>query len=219
MEDQRIADLYAELAFPSASRLQAALRKEGITVPLSRIKEIVTSTGSRQVLQPPPSYAGNITAGRIDDRWAADLLSFVSKPADRPLKMYRHVLLVQDIFSRFLWAVPLSTTSETRAAFETILDQGRKPRELSTDKGSDFTSRAFETMLARRGIQHRLKVGLNDLATVDRAMGIIKDMLARRIAELGGDWLEHIEAVITAYNKLDHGALHEHAPGEVQGDV
>ena len=218
MEDQRIADLYAELAFPSASRLQAALRKEGITVPLSRIKNIVSSTGSRQVLQAPPSYAGNITAGRIDDRWAADLLSFVSKPADRPLKMYRHVLLVQDIFSRFIWAVPLSTTSETRAAFETILDQGRKPRELNTDKGSDFTSRAFETMLARRGIQHRLKVGLNDLATVDRAMGIIKDMLARRIAELGGDWLDHIEAVIAAYNKLDHGALHEHAPGEVQDD-
>ena len=49
-------------------------------------------------------------------------------------------------------------------------------------------------------------------------MGIIKDMLAKRIAELGGDWLEHLDAVIAAYNKLDHGALHGHAPGEVQGD-
>ena len=37
--DNRIADLYAELAFPSASRLQAALRKEGITVSLSDIKK------------------------------------------------------------------------------------------------------------------------------------------------------------------------------------
>ena len=51
--DKRIADLYAELAFPSASRLQAALRKEGITVSLSDIKNVVSKTGSRQIFQPP----------------------------------------------------------------------------------------------------------------------------------------------------------------------
>ena len=51
--DNRIADLYAELAFPSASRLQAALRKEGITVSLSDKKNVVSKTGSRQNFQPP----------------------------------------------------------------------------------------------------------------------------------------------------------------------
>ena len=52
--NNRIADLYAELAFPSASRLQAALRKEGITVSLTDIKNVVSKTGSRQIFQPPP---------------------------------------------------------------------------------------------------------------------------------------------------------------------
>ena len=111
--DNRIADLYAELAFPSASRLQAALRKEGITVSLSDIKQVVSKTGSRQILQPPPLYQGNITADRIDDRWVADLISFVSRPAKRQ-DTYRHVLLVQDIFSRFVWAAAIQTTSRTR---------------------------------------------------------------------------------------------------------
>ena len=63
----------------------------------------------------------------------------------------------------------LSTKSETRAAFESIIDQGRKPRELNTDKGSEFTNREFQSMLSRRTIQHKLKVGLNDIATIDRA--------------------------------------------------
>ena len=216
--DKRIADLYAELAFPSANRLQSALRKEGLNVPLSQIKNIVSSTGSRQVLQPPPSYKGNITAARIDDRWVADLLSFESRPATRPEHLYRHVLLVQDIFSRYLWAVPMSTKTQTRSAFESVLDKGRKPRELNTDKGSEFTGRDFQTMLARRVIQHTFKRGLNDLATVDRAMGTIKDMLAKRMSEMGGDWLTHLEPVVAAYNKLDHSALHGHAPGEVQDD-
>lgn len=164
---------------------------------------------------PPPLYQGNITSDRIDDRWVADLISFVSRPAQRQ-ETYRHVLLVQDIFSRFVWATAIQKTSRTRAAFEDILNQGRVPRELNTDNASDFTSREFQAMLKRRNIQHRLKVGLNDLATIDRAMGVIKDMLARRISELGGDWLTHLEPTIAAYNKLDHTALHGHAPGEVQ---
>ena len=35
---------------------------------------------------------------------------------------------------------------------------------------------------------------------------------------MDGDWLTHLEPVIAAYNKLDHTALHDNAPGEVVGD-
>ena len=93
---ERVRELNAELAFPSAKRLQSALLREGINIPIAEIKDIVSKTGSRQVLQPPPSYKGNITSGRIDDRWAADLISFESRPAERD-RAYKHVLLAQDI--------------------------------------------------------------------------------------------------------------------------
>ena len=56
-------------------------------------------------------------------------------------------------------------------------------------------------MLDRMRIQHELKVALNDIATLDRAMGVLKNMLARRQAEMGGDWLTHLPAVVDAYNK------------------
>ena len=66
--DNRIADLYAELAFPSASRLLAALRKEGITVSLSDIKEVVSKTGSRQFFNRPLCIKGTslLIASMID---------------------------------------------------------------------------------------------------------------------------------------------------------
>ena len=66
--NSRIADLYAELAFPSASRLQAALRKEGITVSLSDIKNVVSKTGSRQHFQPPLCIKGTslLIASMVD---------------------------------------------------------------------------------------------------------------------------------------------------------
>ena len=134
MEDT-IRSLNAELAFPSASRLQAALRKRGVSATIDQVKAVVATTGTRQVLQPPPRYDGNITAAKIDDKWVADLLSFESRPAQRSAGAYKQVLLVQDIFSRFLWAIPLTTKAQTTNAFETLLG-GRKPRELNTDKGS-----------------------------------------------------------------------------------
>ena len=154
------------MSFLSATKLQSALRKEGITLSLSALKELISESGARQVLQPPPKYGGHITSGRLDDRWAADLLSFESRPATRGGTTYTSVLLCQDIFSRFLWAEPISNKTQVRHAFEDILDKSqRKPRELNTDKGSEFTSRECQTMLARRGIHHRLKVGLNDIGT------------------------------------------------------
>ena len=66
----------------------------------------------------------------------------------------------------------------------------------------------------------REKVGKNDIATVDRAMGTLKDMLARRGADAaaGGDWLTELPKAVASYNKLDHSALHDNAPGEIEGD-
>ena len=98
---RRVAELYQELSFPAPAKLQRALQKEGIAISLKALKELVGESGARQVFQPPPRYGGNITSGRIDDRWAADLLSFESKPAKRAEATYTAVLIVQDIFSRF----------------------------------------------------------------------------------------------------------------------
>ena len=76
---QRIAELNRELNFPGAARLQRALAKEGIPARVEDIRANLTSTqGARQVLQPPPKYLGKIASSRLDDRWAADMISFVA---------------------------------------------------------------------------------------------------------------------------------------------
>ena len=43
-------------------------------------------------------------------------------------------------------------------------------------------------------------------------------MLAKRLGEMDGDWLTHLEPTISSCNKLDHSALHNNAPKEVMGD-
>ena len=47
------------------------------------------------------------------------------------------ILLVIDIFSKYIWLQPLQNKSgaETTKAFKTILKDGRTPTRLRTDKG------------------------------------------------------------------------------------
>ena len=88
---RRVAELYQELSFPSAAKLQSALRKELISLSLSGLKELIGESGARQVLAPPPTYGGNIASRAMDDRWAADLMSFESRPAKRAGATYTSV--------------------------------------------------------------------------------------------------------------------------------
>ena len=58
------------------------------------------------------------------------------------------------------------------------------------------------------GIIHVFKVGHNDLATVDRAIGVLKTKLAMISAEDGTSWLEELQPTINAMNRLgDRGLL------------
>ena len=154
MDGQRIADIYRELGFPSAPKFQTALRKQGINISLDILKEFVKTLGSRQIFRPPPSYKGNVASRSIDDRWVADVLSFES----RPVEGFTNVLLVQDVFSRFLWATPMGSKKETTKAFRTHLNvTGRVCRELNTDKGTEFTSAEFQRPVEEEDIHHRFK--------------------------------------------------------------
>ena len=217
---QRIAQLNRDLNFPGAARLQRALAKEGIRARVEDIRDNLTSAqGARQVLQSPPKYIGKIASSRLDDRWAADMISFVANPAKDDGVTWVHVLLVQDIFSRKLFAERLRATTEATAAFERIMDtSGRKPRELNTDKDSVFMSQEFQTMLRNRGVEHRTKEALNDIATIDAAIKEVRSALGRRTLQPdGGNWAQELSAVIAGHNRSDHSALMQSEPNEVAG--
>ena len=59
-----------------------------------------------------------------------DALSFES----RPVEGFTNVLLIQGVFSRFLWATPMGSKKEMTQAFKTHLNvTGRACRESNTD--------------------------------------------------------------------------------------
>ena len=216
---QRVAQLYRELRLPSAAKLQQVLRKEGIQLPLQGIKDIVDGTGARQIFRPPVQFPGHVTASRLEDRWAADVISFMSNPVTTEEGTFTDVLVIQDIFSRFLNAYAMQSKREVPDKLEYLLKlEERIPRELNTDRGTEFTSARFQAVVQKYGIKHVFKVGHNDLATVDRAIGVLKTKLAIISAEDGTNWLEELQPTVKAMNRLGNRGLLDNAPYDVEHD-
>ncbi len=121
----RVAALYKQLSYPSAARFKAALAKRGLKVPDAFVRQLVQEQGSRQLFAPPPRFTGKVVAQHLDERWASDVIDFQSKTVKKGAPVY--ILLVQDIFSRFLFATALRSKAEVEAAFFTS-GAGHKPQ-------------------------------------------------------------------------------------------
>ena len=88
----------------------------------------------------------------IDDQWQADLVDISSLA--RFNKGCKFLLTCIDVFSKFAWVVPLKNKSgETLVnGFQSILDLGRSPEKLQTDKGTEFLNRNFQSFLKEKNI-------------------------------------------------------------------
>lgn len=73
-------------------------------------------------------------------------------------KMYNHLLVVVDAFSKFVWLYPTKSTGARK-----VVDKLKKqalifgnPHRIITDRGPCFTSGEFESYCKESGIEHQL---------------------------------------------------------------
>ena len=93
----------------------------------------------------------------------------------------------------------------------------RKPEELNTDNGSEFTNRGLQIMLEQQNIRHVTKDAPQDLATLDRAIGELRAVLSRRTTR-GGEWYDELGKAVKSINGTEHSALFGRDPDDVAGD-
>jgi hypothetical protein len=131
--------------------------------------------------------------------------------------------VVVDVFSRYVWAVPLKGKAQAAvtAAFQGILTStNRKPAEVDSDGGAEFKG-PFEGLLDDKGIAHRTKntKQLNALAVVDAAIKKLKDTLKQEMTEGGtGTWLKYLTGAVKAVNNNSHDHLMGSRPSDVKGN-
>ena len=208
MKPEEILELYDELGRPSTAKFARALRKRGMKITDEDVqKNIVGLQGERQLRAPPPRYQGHIFSLGIDEKWVADIM--VIPPG-------RHALIVQDVFSRLLWARKMDSQADVVAPMLQNM-RVRQPRVLYTDADVAFRSKAFRTAMEDIGVDFRVKLGRNDIATVDRAIGILGETIVRYTTSSGeGDWMKHLDRAVSAFNRNDLEYLANEAPEDVE---
>ena len=119
---QLLNDLWEELAAPSAVAFSRALASRGILARVKDVQEFVASNSERLILSKGVRFTGKIVAHYEDDRWAADLINFTSRPATTAAGIVMtQALFVQDLFTRFVWVRPMTSVKETTQTFADII--------------------------------------------------------------------------------------------------
>ena len=110
-------------------------------------KPIITKFKKRKVYS---SFKDNI--------WGVDLADMQS--LSKYNKRIKYLLCVVDLFSKYVWVVPVKDKKETSIfnAFKKIISEKRKPNKIWIDQGSEFYNKSFKNFL--KCIQHMMKENL-----------------------------------------------------------
>ena len=88
-----------------------------------------------------------------DETWSADL---IIKSLSKYNNIYKFILTVIDIFTKYAWAIPLKNKSglSITNGFKIVLGEGpqggsesRKPEKLWVDRGSEFYNKTLKSLL------------------------------------------------------------------------
>ena len=220
----QVRELAKDLGFPSATKLWNEVRKRDIRVTRVEVLKFVRSQGLRQVFQKRPAYEGRVTATEINNRWVCDLIDYNAKPSpdNNGGGPYQYILIVQDIFSRVIFAHALKSKDPEvcQQAFESIVRRAGLPDVLDTDNGNEWRG-AFQQYLQDESIRHNVSDprNKNARATLDAAIRSLREQIGRiSVAEDRRDWASFLSRAVEAHNSTEHSSLIGRAPYQVHWD-
>ena len=130
-------------SFSGPQKLYEAAVKQDSTVTLNAVHKPSRKKFKRN----------KVIVGTIDQQWDFDLMDMtkIAKYNDG----YHFILLAVDIFSRYVWTVPLRNKSgnEVVRAFTKIFKE-RVPKVVRSDKGTEFLGHKVQTLFKSYLIRH-----------------------------------------------------------------
>ena len=125
-------------------------------------------------------------------------------------KGYKYLLMVIDVFSKFGWIVPLKNkTGETvAAAFKNILNGGRIPKFIWTDKGKEFYNKNMKKLLDLHKITLYSTENEEKSSVVERWNRTIKNKMWKRFTQQSSThYLNMLPEILDEYNNQKHRSI------------
>ena len=123
---------------------------------------------------------------------------------------YKYLLTCVDIFSKYVWVVPLKTKQgqELVKAFQTILSSGREPNKLQTDQGTEFLNRVLQKFLRENNIDFfTVNSGLK-ASVVERFNRTFKNKMYKYFtAKNTLTYIDVLPKLVKSYNNTYHRSI------------
>ena len=143
----------------------------------------------------------------VDDIFGADLIDM--QALSKQNKGYKYILMVEDIFSKYGWAVPLKTKTgiAVRDALKQIFKQ-HVPKKLWTDAGWEFYNTEVKALLKKHDITLYSTENEEKCSVVERWNRTIKTKLWKYFtANHTHKYIDVLDALIEKYNNTVNRAI------------
>ena len=143
----------------------------------------------------------------VDDIFGADLIDM--QAISKQNKGFKYILMVEDIFSKYGWAVPLKTKTgvAVRDALKRILDH-HVPKKLWVDAGREFFNKEVKGLLKKHDITMYSTENDEKCSVVERWNRTIKTKLWKYFTANGTrKYIDILDALIEKYNNTFNRAI------------
>ncbi|EFA12198.1 Putative uncharacterized transposon-derived protein F54H12.3-like Protein [Tribolium castaneum] len=142
----------------------------------------------------------------LNDLLQLDLVEMI--PYSRVNKGFKYILMVINVFSKFVWAVPLknkSALSVVNAMSEILKTRRNVPKNIQTDLGKEFYNKHFQQLMNKYKINHYSSYSNLKSSVVERVNRTIKGMMYKEFSVQGHyNWINILPGIIKKYNNTRH---------------
>lgn len=206
-------------AFAGPEKLYQAVKQDGkYKIGRMRIRQFLNNEDPYSLLKPIRSSfpRSKVIVNTIDSIWDGDLaaVSNISSENDG----YKFLLVLIDIFSRFLFIVPLKNKQHQNVTdgLKSVFHSGRKPDTLRTDKGSEFKNRWVKTFLKKEGVHTIYTQNETKANYAERVIRTMKNMMySYFLKNRTYRYVDVLQDLVTSYIQRPHRSLGKRAPATV----
>jgi hypothetical protein len=123
--------------------------------------------------------------------------------------MYRYILLFIDVYSRFVYAVPLKNkmASTVNEALKNVLSIA-KPELIQADYGSEFINKTFKKILSDNNINIQFLQTSHQLGIINRFCRTIRNLIEKYLtAYHTNNYISVLDKIIKNYNTSFHKGI------------
>lgn len=206
-------------AYAGPEKLYQAVKQEGkYKIGRQRIRQFLNNEDSYSLYKPIRKTfpRSKVIVNTIDSMWDGDLadVSNIASHNDG----YKFLLVLIDIFSRYLFIVPLKNKHHQNIVdgLKLVFQKRRKPNTLRTDKGSEFKNRWVKAFLKKEGIHAIYTQNETKANYAERVIRTMKNLMYRYFMKNRTyRFINILQDLVKSYNKRPHRSLGGNAPANV----